>query len=317
MPGSATVSIVIPCYNAAAFLRETLDAALAQTYPALDVLAVDDGSTDATPDILRDYAARFDRFRWEQSAHAGVQRARNIGFQHAWGEYILWLDADDLIAPDLVAVQMEEARHAPGSIVACPWHKLRQESGVWAIEHLPHEGRTRESVLRSMLRGEWPQHLVSCLFPREAMENAGGWDESLAMHEDRKLLSLLLIRNYPIVFSDRSYGLYRIRQGSIAMSRSERVVRSALAVAADIERELRATGQLDAYANELAHFIDLYYIDALPDFPAVAHELHAMRQRVNPAYRDLRAGHSRFVRSVLGDRLFARLARVLLTREKR
>lgn len=317
MPDFPVVSIIIPCYNAQEFLRETLDSALAQTYSALEVVVVDDGSTDGSTSILREYAARHDRFRWQQLEHRGIQKTRNAGLELAWGEYILWLDSDDLLAPDLVAVQMEELRRAPGCIIACPWHKLRLKNGLWSTEYLPYTGRTRETVLRSMLRGEWPQHALSCLFPRAAMLSIGGWDESLLMHEDRKLLSLLLIRNYPIVFSDRSYGLYRIRTGSIALSHSEQVAQSVLAVALSIEQELMESGQLNDYANELAHFLDLYYIDTLLYFPAVAHELQRARQRVNPVYRDLRPLRSRIVRAALGDRRFAQLARLLRTREKR
>ena len=307
------VSIVVPCYNAQEFLCEALDSALGQTWPAVEVIAVDDCSTDATPDILRDYAQRFPNFRWtHHSVNRQLSHTRNTGYALARGEYFLWLDADDYIAPDFTEVLARAAVKSPGAVVAGPWRKVRQRGGKWVPDPGLFVNTSAEEVLRQTLRGGWPLHCMACLFPRRAMESVNGWDEMMCMHEDRLLLSQLLIRRFPFVFVQESCAFYRLRSGSAATGRSEAVAQSTLRLVRILEGDLQGEAP-----NDFAHFLDLYYIDCLPELPLLAAEFLAARNRVCPQYRDLRALHSRLARAVLGDRLFARLALALGVDRKR
>src|ERR1700688_447700 len=93
------VSIVIPCYNAKRFLAETLESALAQSYPHTEIIVVDDGSTDGTAALIGAYA---DRVKAEFGPNRGVSAARNRGTALAAGEFIQYLDADDLLISDAI-----------------------------------------------------------------------------------------------------------------------------------------------------------------------------------------------------------------------
>ncbi len=306
------VSIVLPCYNAQEFLREALDSAVAQTWPAVEIIAVDDCSTDSTPALLSGYEQRFQNFRYERhSENRLVSAARNTGYALARGEYILWLDSDDYLAPDFVAVLMREAVKSPEAIIAGAWRKVRLSSGAWTPDPDPIVNFSAEEVLRMTLRGGWPLHCMACLFPRRAVEEVNGWNEQVVMHEDRLLLSQLLIRRFPFVFVQESCAFYRLRKGSTATKRSERVACSILDVANIVKQELQQHNRLNDFANDFANFLDLYYIDSLPDHPAIAAEFLAMRKNVCGQYRDLRAPHSRMVRALVGDYYYARLARLL------
>src|SRR5262245_50097394 len=94
------VSIIIPCYNAERFLVETLESALTQSYPYTEIIVVDDGSSDGTRELIRAYA---DRVRADFGPNCGPCAARNRGTAVARGEFIQYLDADDLLAPDAIA----------------------------------------------------------------------------------------------------------------------------------------------------------------------------------------------------------------------
>ena len=96
------VSVVIPAFNAGATLAQTIDSVLAQTYPRIEIIVVDDGSTDSTASILRPYGTRI---RNLHQANSGLAAARNLGCRAAQGEFIALLDADDLCLPERIAVQ--------------------------------------------------------------------------------------------------------------------------------------------------------------------------------------------------------------------
>ena len=97
------VSVIIPAYNAAAFVKDALDCALAQTYPEIEVVVVNDGSTDNTAEILAGYG---DRVRVHHQANAGLSAARNIGAAVASGDWLAFLDADDQWMPGKIEAQI-------------------------------------------------------------------------------------------------------------------------------------------------------------------------------------------------------------------
>ena len=111
----ALVSVAIPAYNAAGTIAQTLDSLLAQTHRNLDIVVVDDGSTDATWDVLQRYAGRITAIR---QANAGIGAARNASVQAARGDYIALLDADDLCRPDRLEVQLRYLQTHP-DILLC------------------------------------------------------------------------------------------------------------------------------------------------------------------------------------------------------
>lgn len=97
-------SIIVPIYNVELFLRDCLDAILTQKYLDWEAICVDDGSVDGSGEILDEYSARDSRIKVIHKENAGVSSARNVGLAMAQGDWVLFVDADDLIAPDLLAI---------------------------------------------------------------------------------------------------------------------------------------------------------------------------------------------------------------------
>ena len=113
MPTTPAVSVVIPAYNAERFLRETLGSVLAQTFTDFEVIVVDDGSQDGTPQILLEYCRLDERIRVHTQSNGGEASARNAGIERSRGEFIAIMDADDVCVPHRLATQVELLRRKP------------------------------------------------------------------------------------------------------------------------------------------------------------------------------------------------------------
>lgn len=199
-----TVSIVIPCFNAGEYLVDAVNSALAQSWPDVEVLVVDDGSDD--PATLRLLAeASWPRTRVLRRKNAGPAAARNLAIAHATGDYILPLDADDVLAPTYVekAVAVLDARPDVG-VVYCKAMKFGAEHGPW---ELPAYALS-ELVIGNVI-------FVSALFRRSDWELVGGFDEELRYGiEDYDFWVKLVHRGREVVQLDEYLFNYRVREGS-------------------------------------------------------------------------------------------------------
>jgi glycosyltransferase involved in cell wall biosynthesis len=126
------VSVVIPAYNAAATLAATLDSVLAQTYPRIEIVVVDDGSRDGTPEVLARYAPRV---RGLRQANGGLAAARNAGLAAARGEFIALLDADDLCEPERIGAQVAFMAGRPDVVLSGTEFSCFDDNGVVAERH--------------------------------------------------------------------------------------------------------------------------------------------------------------------------------------
>lgn len=168
-----SVSVVIPTYNYAQYLGEAIDSALAQTLPPLEVIVVDDGSTDDTPQVL---AAYGDRIRVLRQMNAGVAIARNSGIGAARGEYVAFLDADDVWLPRKLELQMARFDGDVG-LVHCG-----VEFGT-TIQLPRVEGDVADALLLlepDIIHGPGSTVVVR----KRVAEEIGGFDPSLPASED-------------------------------------------------------------------------------------------------------------------------------------
>lgn len=124
MSGRPRVAVIIPAYNASAFLAETLRSLEAQTFPDWQAVVVDDGSTDATAAIAREAAARDPRIRLVQQSNRGLSASRNRGMAELPGEYFAFLDADDLWEPRKLELQVQVADALGVGLVFCPFRRF-------------------------------------------------------------------------------------------------------------------------------------------------------------------------------------------------
>lgn len=157
------VSIVIPVYNAEAHLAEALDRLARQTYNDIEVLLVDDGSKDGSRAICEGYAARDGRFRYVWQENAGAGAARNHGMDLARGEYLMFVDADDLFEPELVACLKGAIERGGSDVAVCraDWFKGEYEPGDgWLLNG--NSPITEGTFCPAELAGRFYQIVTSC-----------------------------------------------------------------------------------------------------------------------------------------------------------
>jgi glycosyltransferase involved in cell wall biosynthesis len=172
------VTVIIPAYNAAATIEETLWSVVDQTYSNLEILVVDDGSTDATAEIVRTFAARDARVRLITQPNGGVAVARNRGIAEAKGEFVAPVDADDLWRPDKIRKQMVLMKERGESVgLVYTWYALIDIDGkIVSTDHRPnHDGESLERMCRGNLIGNGS----GALMRRSALREVGGYDPTL------------------------------------------------------------------------------------------------------------------------------------------
>lgn len=168
-----TVSVIIPAYNGARFLREAIDSALAQTWKDSEVVVVDDGSTDETPSIIAAYGSRIRSLR---RTNAGAAAALNAGIRATQGEWVAWLSQDDVWEPTKLARQMEVARADPAAgLIYTDYWKIDEAGRVLSEYRAAPPATPRRRMLR--LIADCYINANSALFRRSVLERVGLFEE--------------------------------------------------------------------------------------------------------------------------------------------
>lgn len=208
------VSILIPCYNAESWLAQTIESALAQTWPNKEIIVVDDGSTDGSLSIARTYEAK--NVKIISQANKGASSARNRALGVAKGEFIQYLDADDLLAPDKIERQMDALKESPkGLIASSEWARF------YGASH--HEAVFKpESLWVDMAPVDWllcawkeqrMMHPAAWLVPRSVTQQAGAWNESLSRNDDGEYFCRVVLVSSGIKFCRGARVYYRSGNG--------------------------------------------------------------------------------------------------------
>lgn len=195
-----TVSIIIPAYNAALTIAETLRSALAQTHVDHEILVVDDASQDDTPSIVTDMAVSHARLRLIRlRENRGVSGARNVGIRAARGRYVAPLDADDLWRSDKLARQLGRFERAPGVGAVYTWWTYIDAAGniiPGRYGAFLYEG----DIYARMLMANFSATSSVPMFRRDFLDQVGHYDESLRTHEDKALqLAVTEVADFAVV----------------------------------------------------------------------------------------------------------------------
>ena len=250
------VSVVIPCFNSQATLHATLDCVLAQSWTNLELIAVDDSSTDGTATILADYARRDARVRSIRQPNAGCGASRNTGIAAARGDFIGLIDADDLWTPDYLAAHLERFAAEP-------------ELGVSfsRVRFIENDGTPTQDVTRPKLDGFRPEDLLQdnpcgcamMVARRAVFDDVGLFNAKLRRAEDQEWLFRVALTGWQIRGIDAVMADYR---------------NSPAGLSADLEAQFKAYLELLKHVRLLAPDVV-----ARGERLAIAHMLHYLARR--------------------------------------
>ncbi|RWO52671.1 glycosyltransferase family 2 protein [Mesorhizobium sp.] len=216
---AALVSVVIPVHNGCGFVENAVRCAAEQTWPSIEIIVVDDGSTDATASVVRECAARDKRVRLIHQANGGVAVARNAGIASAQGDYVAFLDADDLWHREKISKQMEVMQRggADIGIVYCRYREVDSDGAIINSPHFPpYEGYVYPLLVLFNFMGGGSAVLVR----RKCLLEIGGFDPSLRARgaqgaEDTRAF-LAISERYTVRIVDSYLMGYRLSDGSMS-----------------------------------------------------------------------------------------------------
>lgn len=245
------VSVVIPCFNAEQWVGEAIESCLNQTYSNLEIIIVDDGSTDGSVKVLDAFGSKI---KLLTGANKGGNHARNQGFAVSSGEYVQFLDADDYLLPDKIEKQVLRLEETGADVAYGDWQRRH---------HLPN-GTSRlgevvatevhEDVLEAIFNSRWRTNTNALLCKRDAVTNSGGWDEDLKAAQDIGFYIALALSGAKFVYQPGLLSVYR-RYGNTTVSTSDsaKLTRNMCLLYEKTEREMRASGKLSPeYTRALA-----------------------------------------------------------------
>jgi glycosyltransferase involved in cell wall biosynthesis len=207
---SSLVSIIIPVYNASQYIGQTLTSILSQSYPHIEIIAVDDGSKDNSLETLERFKCK--KLKIIQQANKGAASARNKGLENSQGKFIKFWDADDIMNIQHIEEQVHILQNFPDHVASCKW-------GRFYTNNIADTRFVKETVWENLSSSEWIKRSLSqkedmasswlWLIPRKIITLAGGWNESLSLNDDFEFSMRILTFTKGVRFADKAIAYYR------------------------------------------------------------------------------------------------------------
>ncbi|AMA09214.1 glycosyltransferase [Picosynechococcus sp. PCC 73109] len=203
------VSIIIPCYNAEKWIGEAIESALRQTYSPIEIIVVDDGSTDNSLSAIKKYESKI---KWITSENLGVSAARNKGIKISSGDFIQFIDADDYISPGKIQKQLDFLLTSNADIVYGDWcYQYQKSDDEYELSDVKI-GEPVEDYIYYTLKNMIPH--CSCLYRKIVVERVSGFDESLKIAEDYDFSFRLAFSGAKFAYQSGCHYFYRIHSST-------------------------------------------------------------------------------------------------------
>jgi glycosyltransferase involved in cell wall biosynthesis len=273
------VSILIPAYNAEEFITDAIRSAIAQTWQRKEIIVVDDGSRDGTAEAARRFASTDVVFVSKENE--GAAAARNHAFQLSQGDYIQWLDADDLLAPDKIERQLAALREGDGKrmLLSSPWGRFsyRAERARFVPTSLWQDLVPVEWLLRKLGEHHFMQ-TATWLTSRELAEAAGPWDTRLHVDDDGEYFCRVLLASEGIRFVPKARVYHRSSPASrVSHIGASDKKKDAMFLSMKLHVQyLQSLEQSERVRKACLAYMQHHYINFYPERAALMAELQAL-----------------------------------------
>ena len=306
MKTTPKISVVIPCFNAAAWIRETIGSVLDQQRDDLEIILIDDGSTDESAAIVE---REFPSVSLTKTGNRGASAARNLGTALARGDFIQYLDSDDLLAPGKLDMQLRALEASGADVAYGDWQRLvRAADGTFEAGAVTC--RTLGECAELDLFDQFWCPPAAYLFRRRIVESVGNWNERLPVIQDARFALDCALRGGVFQYCAGVMAYYR-QHGQTSLSRRNAIafVRDIYANTLEVEQWWRTHGGLedrrrDLIVKGLAYVARATYAKDAPTFEAALADL----ERVCPGYVPPGPASFRLASSILGYRRAEALA---------
>jgi glycosyltransferase involved in cell wall biosynthesis len=273
------VSILIPAYNAEEWIASALQSAIEQTWPRKEIIVIDDGSKDRTAEIARRFASK--EVAVVSVRNQGASIARNHAYRLSQGEYIQWLDADDLLAPNKIELQLAALRENDSSrtLLSGPWANFnyRVHSARFVPNSLWQDLSPAEWLLRKMSENLHMQ-TATWLTSRELAEAAGAWDTRLTSDDDGEYFCRVLLASSGTRFVPDARVYYRVTPSSrLSYIGASDTRKNAMFLSMKLHvRYLRSLEDSQRVRDACLTYLRNWYDNFYPERPDLVAELQAL-----------------------------------------
>lgn len=273
------VSVIVPIYNSASTLRRCLESLVAQSFKDFELILVDDGSTDGSLRICREYADADPRIKVFSQANGGVSAARNLGLSNASGDYVAFCDSDDMVREFWLSSMMSVSGKA--GLAVCGYDMYRPESDSWTIRTLGHTEifTDDDELIETLLREQLLQYVWNKLFSMKVIrENSLRFEETFSIFEDEYFV-LGYIRHIRSVICIPEHG-YRywlpenfIRKYDFGIEAFMKVVEMIYSIVGDTPGKLHLPSIVYWYKVALARYASSHTYKQTKEYMAFARKL--------------------------------------------
>jgi glycosyltransferase involved in cell wall biosynthesis len=273
------VSILIPAYNAEDWIADTIQSALAQTWPCKEIIVVDDGSSDRTGEVARRFAST--QVVVARTENQGAAAARNYALRLSQGDYIQWLDADDILAPDKIELQLAALREVDSKRIlfssAWAYFNYRTHRARFVPTSLWQDLSPVEWLLRKMGENLHMQ-TATWLTSRELTEAAGVWDTRLLSDDDGEYFCRVLLASESTRFMPEARVFYRITpSGRLSHIGESDKKKDGMLLSMRLHIQyLRSLEDSERVRKACLAYLQNWYFNFYPERPDIVAELHSL-----------------------------------------
>jgi len=278
------VSVIIPAYNSEKYIAETLRSVVAQTYQNIEIIVVDDCSSDATLQVVESLDISCPLSIIKKEKNSGAAASRNLGYKQSKGSFIKFLDADDFISPEMIANQVALAEANDNNIISAQWGRfLNDDINTFKL--------SPETCWQTMPSSDWAcaswrnanamTNPGIFLIPRAIMEKAGLWDEALSLLDDTEYFMKTILAADKVIFSSNSLLYYRSGlNNSLSRTKTRKGFESAFSAIEKASQTLLSKRNDHAAKLACANNWQLFIYDHYPNYPDLTNKAEAYIQQL-------------------------------------